>query len=99
MEYYVYRETAFIESVDSLTPLKTVVGDSYTTDTLPSTRVYFYVVVASDGIKTSATSNNIYVEYKLPTLNEFIITFGIVGGAAVVVITLINLRKKNFKTV
>ncbi len=92
-EYYIYRSDTYIWSVDSLTPIDTVGSTAYV-DTLPSEGGYFYVVIASDGVRNSTHSNCEYVEYKLPTLNEFIIPFGILCGVAVILVTTINLRKR-----
>ncbi|GAI57607.1 unnamed protein product, partial [marine sediment metagenome] len=83
----------YIWSVEGLTPIATVVLTSYV-DILPSEGIYLYVIVASDGLRNSTHSNCEYVEYKLPTLNEFIIPLGILGGVAVILVTTINLRKR-----
>ncbi len=95
-EYYIYRSDSYIWSVEGLTPIDTVGLTSYD-DTLPSVGTYFYVIVASDGVRTSTHSNCEYVEYKLPTLQEFVIVSGLILGAFVVLFAITRTRKRNSK--
>ena len=91
--YYIYRSDSYIFSVEELTPFSST-SNSYYVDTLPSTGFYYYVIVAENFVGNSTQSNCQYIEYKIPTLNEFAITFGIIGGVAVVLITITRFRKK-----
>jgi ribosomal protein L31 len=95
-EYYVYRSISYIWSVEGLTPIATVFTTSYD-DTLPSERTYYYVIVASDGIKTSIHSNCEYVVYKLPTLHEFFIITSLIIGLPLFFFAITRFRKKNSK--
>ncbi len=95
-EYYIYRSDSYIWSVEGLTPVDTVITTSFV-DTLPSEGYYFYVIVASDGVRNSSHSNCEYIEYKLPTLNEYAIISGIILGAFVVLFAITRTRKKNSK--
>ena len=96
IEYFIYRSTSYIWSVESLTPIATVGITSYV-DTLPSEGYYFYVIVASDGILNSTHSNCEYVEYKVPHLREFSIVSGLIVAAFVLVFVVTRIRKRNFK--
>ncbi len=93
-EYYVYRTATYIWSVEGLTPIATVVSNSYV-DSLPSEDYYFYVIVASDGLRNSTHSNCQYIEYKLPTLHEFIIISSLIIGIPVFLFVATKIRKKN----
>ncbi|MHA1202819.1 MAG: hypothetical protein ACTSQ4_09890, partial [Candidatus Heimdallarchaeaceae archaeon] len=95
-EYYVYRSISYIWSVEGLTPLATVVSNFYT-DSLPSEDYYFYVIVASDGLRNSTLSNCEYVEYKLPTLHEFFIISSLIIGLPVFLFAITRIRKKKSK--
>ncbi len=95
-EYYVYRSVTYIWSVEGLTPITTVVSPSYV-DSLPSEGTYFYVIVASDGLRNSTHSNCQYVEYKLPTLHEFFIITSLILGLPVFLFVVTRIRKKNSK--
>ncbi|MCG3224807.1 MAG: hypothetical protein H7647_10095, partial [Candidatus Heimdallarchaeota archaeon] len=95
-EYYVYRSISYIWSVAGLTPIATVFTTSYD-DTLLSERTYYYVIVASDGIKTSVHSNCEYVVYKLPTLHEFFIITSLIIGLPLFLFAITRFRKKNSK--
>lgn len=94
IEYYIYRSTDYIWSLDGLTPIATVFTNSFD-DTLSTEGTYFYVIVASDGSITSAISNCVYVEYKLPTLYEFNILPGLVVLVTIspIIISLITKKK------
>ncbi len=91
--YYIYRSSSYIWSVEGLTPIHSTSASSYI-DTLPSTGFYYYVIVAENYVGLSALSNCQYIEYKLPSLNEFAITFGIIGGTTLILIAISNIRKK-----
>ena len=95
-DYYIYRSDSYIYSVEGLIPI-TSTTNSYYVDTLPSTGFYYYVAVAENYVGKSEHSNCQYIEYKMPTLNEFAISIGILGGAAVILITMTNLRKRKQK--
>ncbi len=96
IEYYVYRSVSYIGSVEGLTPIATVGSTSYD-DTLPSEGIYFYVIVASDGLRNSTHSNCEYVEYKLPTVHEFFILSSLIIGIPVFLFVVTRIRKKNSK--
>jgi len=93
-QYYVYRDTSFIFSVDHLDPISTVSTNTIF-DTLPSTGIYYYVVVADNAIFNSSLSNCVYVEYKLVHVREFVIPISIMTIVAILVITLGIRRKRN----
>jgi ribosomal protein L31/fibronectin type 3 domain-containing protein len=95
-EYYVYRSTSYIWSVEGLTPITTVGSPSYV-DSLPSEDYYFYVIVASDGLRTSIHSNCEYIEYKLPTLHEFFIISSLIIGIPVFLFAITRLCRKKSK--
>ena len=70
-----------------------VFTNSYT-DILSSEGYYFYVIVANDGVRNSTRSNCEYIEYKLPSLNEFTIVSGLILGVSVLVLVVTGIRKK-----
>ncbi|MCG3261038.1 MAG: hypothetical protein H7644_14885, partial [Candidatus Heimdallarchaeota archaeon] len=96
-EYYVYRSASYIWHVEALTPIDTVVSNTYL-DTLPSEGLYFYVIVASDGLRNSTHSNCEYVDYKLPTLHEFVIFSSLILGTFVFLFVVMRTRKRKSKT-
>jgi len=65
IEYMVYRSTSFISDINGLTVLDTTEANTYT-DTLTSTGMYYYVIVAYDGSEYSTISNCHYVYYEQP---------------------------------
>ncbi|MHA1218621.1 MAG: hypothetical protein ACTSO5_08060 [Candidatus Heimdallarchaeaceae archaeon] len=95
-EYYIYRSTSYIWSVEGLTPIDTISSTSYI-DTLPTEGYYFYVIVANDGVRNSTHSNCEHVEYKVPHLREFSIVSGLILAAFALVFVVTRIRKKNFK--
>jgi hypothetical protein len=94
--YYVYRSSSYISSIDGLTPIHSTSTSSYI-DSLPSTGFYYYVIVAENYVGLSALSNCQYIEYKIPSLSEFAITLGIIGGTTLILIVISNIRKKKKK--
>ncbi|MHA1515158.1 MAG: hypothetical protein ACTSPF_06460, partial [Candidatus Heimdallarchaeaceae archaeon] len=95
-EYYVFRSDTYIWSVEGLTPIATEISTTYV-DTLPSEGYYFYVIVASDGVRNSSHSNCQYVEYKIPHVREFTIISSLVLGAFVVSLVVLKTRKNRLK--
>jgi hypothetical protein len=67
IEYYVFRNTSFISSLGSLTPIATTTQNSYT-DTPPGSGTYYYVIVAKGAIGNSSISNCENVQVVLPNL-------------------------------
>ncbi len=96
IEYYVYRSNSYIWTVEGLTPIATVGSNSYV-DTLPSQDYYFFVIVANDGIRNSTHSNCEYVEYKIPSLDEFVIISSLIVTTSVLFFVITRIRKKNPK--
>ena len=96
VEYYVYRSDSYIWSVEGLTPIATVGSSSYI-DTLPDEGFYFYVIVANDGVRNSTHSNCEYIQYKLPTLQEFTIVSSLIFGTFVVLFVVMRIRKRKPK--
>ena len=92
--YYVYRDISFIWSVDHLDPIDTLSTDT-TMDTLPTTGVYYYVVVADNLYFNSSVSNCIYVEYSVAHIKEFAISISILTIVAMLVITIRTRQKRN----
>ncbi len=92
-DYYIYRSDSYIWSVESLTPIDTVSTNSYV-DSLPAEGYYFYVIVATDGVRNSTHSNCEYVEYKLPTLNEFVAISSLIVGSFVTIYAILQYRRK-----
>jgi len=95
-EYHIYRSISYIWTVEGLTPIATVVTTSFV-DSLPSEDYYFYVIVASDGLRNSTLSNCEYVEYKLPALHEFFIISSLILGIPLFLFVVTRIRKKNSK--
>ncbi|MFW9851557.1 MAG: hypothetical protein ACFFDS_01295 [Candidatus Thorarchaeota archaeon] len=96
-EYYVYRNSAYIWSIEGLSPIATTSSSDYT-DNLPSEGFYYYVIVANDGSSNSTHSNCHYVEYELPHVNEFTILLSLVGGVLAIFFTLVTLKKRKTNT-
>ena len=94
VEYFAYRSESYIWSVEGLTPVATVVSANSFIDTLPSEGFYFYVIVANDGVRNSSHSNCEYIQYKLPTLQEFTIVSSLIFGTFVVLFVVMRTRKK-----
>ena len=92
--YYVYRDISYIWSVDHLDPIDTLSVDT-TMDTLPTTGVYYYVVVADNLYFNSSVSNCIYVEYSVAHVKEFAISISILTIVAMLVITIRTRQKRN----
>ena len=95
-EYYIYRSDSYIWSVEGLTPIATEISTTYI-DTLPDEGFYFYVIVATDGIRNSTHSNCEHLQYKLPSLSEFTIVSSLILGSVVILFAIIRIRKKNNK--
>ena len=93
-QYYVYRDTSYIFSVDHLDPIFTISTNTIM-DTLPTTGVYYYVVVVDNVFFNSSVSNCVFVEYSLAHVREFVISFSILTIVATIVITLGIRRKRN----
>ncbi|MFW9852628.1 MAG: hypothetical protein ACFFDS_06780 [Candidatus Thorarchaeota archaeon] len=94
-QYYVYRDTSYIWSVDHLDPIYTITTETQP-DTLPSTGIYYYVVVADNVHYNSSISNCVAVEYKLAHIQEFAISISMMILVVMLVIT-IRIRRKRFK--
>ena len=92
-EYYIYRSDSYIWSVEGLTPIATENSETYI-DALPEEGFYFYVVVATDGIRNSTHSNCEYILYKLPSLSEFTIVSSLILGSFVILFVIMRTRKK-----
>ncbi|MCG3259790.1 MAG: hypothetical protein H7644_08590, partial [Candidatus Heimdallarchaeota archaeon] len=92
-EYYIYRSTSFIWNIEGLVPIDTVLSTSYL-DTLPSEGYYFYVIVATDGVRNSTVSNCEHVEYKIAHVNEFGIISSMILGATLVSIVIMKIRRR-----
>jgi len=93
LEYYIYRSDSYIWSVDSLTPIYTTDISIYL-DTLPSEGHFFYVVVATDGLRNSTISNCQYVFYEVPHLREFGIITSLIAGTAAISFIVFRKRRK-----
>ncbi len=93
-QYYVYRDTSYIWSVDHLDFIFSV-STNTTIDTLPDTGIYYYVVVADNVHYNSSLSNCVFVEYKLVHIREFVIPISIMTIIAMLVIT-IRIRRKRY---
>lgn len=78
-EYFVFRNTSEITSIDNLLPIATVVENNYT-DTINSNGTYYYVVIARAAVGNSTISNceNVSVQLSsvLPNGNSIIPTDG-----------------------
>ena len=92
-EYYIYRSTSFIWDVEILVPIDIVVTTNYL-DTLPSEGYYFYVIVASDGVRNSTVSNCEHVEYRIAHVNEFGIISSMLLGATLVSIIIMRIHRR-----
>ncbi|MCG3221833.1 MAG: hypothetical protein H7641_10675, partial [Candidatus Heimdallarchaeota archaeon] len=96
IEYYVYRSDTYIWSVEGLIPIATEISTTFV-DTLPDEGFYFYVIVATDGVRNSTHSNCEYIQYKLPVLSEFVITSSLILGTFVCLFVIMRTRKKKTK--
>lgn len=94
-QYYIYRDTSYIWSVDHLDPIFSVSTNTIL-DTLPDTGIYYYVVVADNVQFNSSLSNCVFVEYTVAHVREFVISISIVTIIAMLVITM-RIRRKRYK--
>ena len=94
-EYYIYRSTSYIWSVEELTPIAIIISNYYN-DTLPSGGSYFYIIVASDGIRNSSISNCEYVEY-IPLIEKSGSMSGLILGIFVLSLIAVKICKKKLK--
>ena len=92
LEYYIYRSDSYIWSVVGLIPID-IVETSFYTDILPDEGYYFYVIVATDGVRNSTLSNCQYVLYEIPHLQEFIL----IGGFIAIAITISSFAFRKHK--
>ncbi|MHA1592272.1 MAG: hypothetical protein ACTSUP_07350 [Candidatus Heimdallarchaeaceae archaeon] len=95
-DYCVYRSSSFIRQ--DVYVEKSQIGWNkygYFMDTLTEPGIYYYIVEAQNA-NGRTYSNCVFVEYKIPTLNEFILIAGMIGGVAIIVsvITLTRRKKK-----
>jgi hypothetical protein len=73
-KYFVYRDTALINNVNSLTPIATIFQSNFT-NIITANATYFYVIVASNPSRNSSISNCrsvtvwLYSVPGIPTLN------------------------------
>ena len=88
-----YRSNSYIWSVDGLTPIATEDSNSYV-DTLPAEGNYFYVIVATNGVRNSTHSNCEYVVYELPHVQEFAIISSLILGTFIISLVILRNRKK-----
>ncbi|NPD89715.1 MAG: hypothetical protein HGN29_13470 [Asgard group archaeon] len=95
-QYYVYRDTSFIWSVDHLDPIYTISANE-TIDTLPDVGIYGYVVVADNVHFNSSPSNCVHVQYSITHIREFVIPISILTIIAMLVLTM-RFRRKRYKT-
>lgn len=93
-QYYVYRDTSYIWSVDLLVPIN-VISTNSIIDTLPYTGVFYYVVVADNVHHNSSLSNCVYVEYSVAHVREFAISISILTIVAILVITIRTRQRRN----
>jgi len=76
-KYYVYRDTALITNVNSLTPIATIFQSNYT-DIIGVSGTFYYVIVASNPSRNSSISNcrsvtvMVYSVPGIPTLNPIL---------------------------
>ncbi len=92
IEYYVYRSTSYIWSVEGLTPIAITISSTHT-DSLPAEGYFFYVIVATDGVRNSTASNCAYIHYEVPHLREFTLITGLIVSAFVISLIVIRKRK------
>ena len=94
--YHIYRSSSYISSVEGLTSI-TSVSSSELTDSLPSEGFYYYVIIAENFVGKSSLSNCQYIEYKLPTLDEFILISSLIIGLPVLLFVVTHIRKNKSK--
>jgi hypothetical protein len=94
--YHIYRSSSYISSVEGLTPITTVSSSEFD-DTLPSEGFYYYVIIAQNFVGESDLSNCQYIEYKLPTLDEFILISSLIIGLPLFLFVATQFRKKKSK--
>ena len=92
--YHIYRSSSQIWSLEDAVFIDTVATSDYI-DTLPSEGIYYYVIVAENWVGRSSISNCQYIEYKLPTLQEFLMISGMVFGSIVLVSVVTLIKRKN----
>jgi len=63
--YLIYRNTSFISSVNSLTPIDTSTESNYI-DSVPANDIYYYAIIATDGSIVSSISNCENVTVSMP---------------------------------
>ncbi len=98
-EYFIYRSSSYIWDIGCLMPLDTSSISEYT-DTLTSGGVYYYVIVASDGVEQSSISNCHYVVYEPlapTTTEETSIGLSMIGIIAVISLASLILKKRKLK--
>lgn len=66
LRYEVYRDTSLITSINGMTPIATIYGDSNYTDSILNSGTYYYVVIAENGTGQSPISNCENVTVILP---------------------------------
>ena len=94
--YYVYRSISYIYSIEGMMPIATTSASEYI-DTLPSEGVYYYAIIAENYVGKSSLSNCRFIEYIMPTLQEFLLISSMVFGSiiSVSVVSLIRRKKSN----
>ncbi|GAG59424.1 unnamed protein product, partial [marine sediment metagenome] len=70
--YFLFRDTSFITSTALLTPIATI-SESFYTEILYQNGIYFYVIIASNGVLNSSISNcnTVTIGWPLYTPNLF----------------------------
>jgi len=93
VSYTVYRSDFYIYDVDGLAPHDTT-GSSYYIDSLSSEDVHYYVVVAENRFGESIPSNCVFVDYKLPTLFENLLSIGVTLSISILAAVIIIRKRK-----
>ena len=91
--YDIYRSTAFITSIEGMTPIYT----NYDTDhaeILTAEDTYYYVIVAENEFGDSLPSNCEYITYEEPSLREFAIVGSLLAGLSITAIVFTRIKKK-----
>jgi hypothetical protein len=91
--YHVYRSSSFINDVDGLTPIESLDENQYF-DSLPSEGIYYFVVVAENDFGNSLISNCQYIHYKIPHVQEFVITSVLIFTVLLIISTVSRNRKR-----
>ncbi len=92
-EYHIYHSTSFIFSIEGMDPEYSTTGSSYNY-ALVNEDYHYFVIVAENFVGNGSSSNCEYVEFAIPTLNEFALISGLILGIFTLLFVITRIRKK-----